>query len=182
MTIPPRVNPPDNFVFEHGLWNQAWFMVLLCVVFVTLDWVLVPIWVFPFIFVFPVMLVAWNRSLFFAIACAVVLSLTRMAHQYVFELHPNFWGSLADSLIRFFVLTLLASLTWQLGFQSRQLRRRVRALEGLLPICSFCKSIRDEKGQWVQMEQYISGHSEAQFSHGLCPGCAEKHYGIRAQS
>jgi len=174
---PPAANQPEVFVFERGLWNRAWFMVLLCVVFVTLDWVLVPVWVFPFIFVFPVMLVAWNRSLLFAVICASVLSLTRMAHQFVFEPHPMILAELGDALIRFFVLVLLAALTSQLGRQSRQLRHRVHVLEGMLPICSFCKCIRDDQGNWVQMEQYISGHSEAQFSHGLCPACAKQYFG-----
>jgi hypothetical protein len=152
----------EMLIFERGLWDQAWFQILLCLVFITLDWELMPVWVFPFIFVFPVMLVAWNHSLGFALACAGGLSLTRMANQL---------------LIRFFVLMLLAMLTWQLGRQSRQLRQRVRSLEGMLPICSFCKRIRDNGSNWVQMEQYISSHSEAEFSHGLCPDCAQKYFG-----
>jgi len=173
----PATNRTDVFVFERGLWNRPWFMVLLCLVFVTLDWELLPVWVFPFIFVFPVMLVAWNRRLLFAVLCAGVLSLTRMGHEFIFAPHPVLWSGLADALIRFFVLVLLAALTSQLGRQSRQLRQRVHTLEGMLPICSFCKCIRDDQGNWVQMEQYISGHSEAQFSHGLCPACVRQHYG-----
>jgi K+-sensing histidine kinase KdpD len=169
--------PAEVFVFERGLWSRAWFMVLLCVVFVTLDWTLVPVWVFPFIFVFPVMLVAWNRSLWFAVICASVLSLTRMAHQFVFEPHPMILGELGDALIRFFVMMLLAVLTSQLGRQSRQLRQRVRLLEGILPICAWCKNIRDENNNWVQLEGYITEHSEAHFSHSLCPECFEKYSG-----
>ena len=53
---------------------------------------------------------------------------------------------------------------------------QVNALSGLLPICSFCKKIRDDKGYWNQIESYIHNHSEAQFSHGVCHECAEKHY------
>jgi two-component system, response regulator PdtaR len=52
----------------------------------------------------------------------------------------------------------------------------VKFLQGFLPICSFCKKIRDDKGYWNQIESYISGHSEAEFSHGFCPECAKKHY------
>jgi len=51
----------------------------------------------------------------------------------------------------------------------------VKTLNGLLPICSGCKKIRDDKGYWSQIESYISAHSDAQFSHGFCPDCA-KHY------
>ena len=51
----------------------------------------------------------------------------------------------------------------------------VRVLRGLLPICAACKKIRDEQGSWQQMESYISGHSQAKFSHGLCPDCAQRY-------
>jgi K+-sensing histidine kinase KdpD len=53
----------------------------------------------------------------------------------------------------------------------------VHLLTGLLPICAACKSIRDEQGRWRQMEAYISEHSDAVFSHGMCPACARKWYG-----
>ncbi len=52
----------------------------------------------------------------------------------------------------------------------------IRKLSGLLPICSHCKKIRDDKGYWSQIESYISAHSDAQFSHSICPACAKKHY------
>ncbi len=52
----------------------------------------------------------------------------------------------------------------------------VKTLSGLLPICSSCKKIRDDKGYWNQIESYISEHSEAEFSHGICPECAKKLY------
>lgn len=52
----------------------------------------------------------------------------------------------------------------------------IRTLSGLLPICSSCKKIRDDKGYWRQIEEYISKHSEAEFTHGLCPSCAKKLY------
>jgi len=54
---------------------------------------------------------------------------------------------------------------------------QVRALKGLLPICASCKKIRDDKGYWNQIEAYISSHSDAEFSHGICPDCARKLYG-----
>ncbi|MBF0509502.1 MAG: hypothetical protein HQK57_11325, partial [Deltaproteobacteria bacterium] len=53
---------------------------------------------------------------------------------------------------------------------------KVIELEGILPICSFCKKIRDNDGCWQVMESYIGHHSHAQFSHSLCPECAMKHY------
>lgn len=48
---------------------------------------------------------------------------------------------------------------------------------GLIPICYHCRRIRDDKGYWSQLEEYIRERSDAEFSHGLCPECAEKYYG-----
>jgi hypothetical protein len=53
---------------------------------------------------------------------------------------------------------------------------KVKKLSGLLPICSSCKKIRDDKGYWNQLEAYIADHSEAELSHGICPECAKKLY------
>ena len=52
----------------------------------------------------------------------------------------------------------------------------VKSLSGLLPICAGCKKIRDDKGYWNQVESYIQKHSEAKFSHGMCPDCIKKFY------
>jgi len=52
----------------------------------------------------------------------------------------------------------------------------VETLNDLLPICSGCKKIRDDKGYWSQIESYISAHSKTQFSHGLCPDCAKYYF------
>ena len=53
---------------------------------------------------------------------------------------------------------------------------KIKTLQGLLPICSYCKKIRDDKGYWNQIERYIGERSDTQFSHGICPECAEKYY------
>lgn len=53
---------------------------------------------------------------------------------------------------------------------------KVKLLSGLLPICSHCKKVRDDKGYWNQIESYIDEHSEARFSHGICPDCVKELY------
>ncbi len=53
----------------------------------------------------------------------------------------------------------------------------VKMLRGLLPICSNCKKVRDDKGFWKQIDEYIERHSHAVFSHGICPDCLQKLYG-----
>lgn len=54
--------------------------------------------------------------------------------------------------------------------------QEVKTLSGLLPICSYCKKIRDDGGYWSQMEEYIGKRSEAQFSHGICPACVQENF------
>jgi hypothetical protein len=51
---------------------------------------------------------------------------------------------------------------------------QVKQLRGLLPICSYCKKIRDDGDYWHQLESYLSRHSDARFSHGICPDCYDK--------
>jgi PAS domain S-box-containing protein len=53
---------------------------------------------------------------------------------------------------------------------------KIQTLSGLLPICSWCKKIRDDEGYWNQIETYIGDHSEAEFTHSICPECMKKHY------
>lgn len=53
---------------------------------------------------------------------------------------------------------------------------QVRQLKGLLPICMYCKKIRKDENYWQQIEVYVGEHSEADFSHSICPECLEKHY------
>jgi len=71
-----------------------------------------------------------------------------------------------------------SALSWLLHRAWKRERDRalaeVRELRGMLPICATCKKIRDDEGYWNQLESYVSAHSSAQFTHGICPDCAEK--------
>jgi phosphoserine phosphatase RsbU/P len=67
----------------------------------------------------------------------------------------------------------------RLSAQVKELQKAVdeiKTLQGIIPICSFCKNIRDDKGYWNRVEAYVSEHSEAQFSHSICPDCMKEHY------
>ena len=59
---------------------------------------------------------------------------------------------------------------------TKKLFRRMKYLEGILPVCASCKKIRDKKGEWHQIESFIRDRSEAEFSHSICPECAKKLY------
>jgi PAS domain S-box-containing protein len=62
--------------------------------------------------------------------------------------------------------------------------KEIKTLRGLVPICAHCKNVRDDSGFWQQVEDYVRQRTEAEFSHGICPDCFEKHYGdfIRSRS
>ncbi len=104
------------------------------------------------------------------------------------SLEPHFY----ETRLFYFatVLALITGAAFLVAFRIRQLKQRERILEarvdeaiskikvldGLLPICAACKKIRDDRGYWNQLEIYIRDHSEADFSHGMCPDCARKLY------
>jgi hypothetical protein len=58
----------------------------------------------------------------------------------------------------------------------RATMEELKTLKGIIPICSHCKKIRDDKGYWDRVENYVTEHSLAKFSHGICPECLEKNY------
>jgi hypothetical protein len=82
-------------------------------------------------------------------------------------------------LITLLIGLTLTAMTWLLQRFRRDLQRafaQIRTLKGILPICCSCKKIRDDNGYWQQLELYLSQHSEADLSHGICPDCARKLY------
>ena len=58
----------------------------------------------------------------------------------------------------------------------REANSRIKILGGVVPICMYCKEIRDDQGYWNQLEKFITEHSDAQFSHGICPKCMKEHH------
>ena len=58
----------------------------------------------------------------------------------------------------------------------QEANRQIKTLSGIVPICMYCKKIRDDKGYWNQLEKFISEHSAAQFSHGICPKCMKERH------
>jgi succinate-acetate transporter protein len=75
------------------------------------------------------------------------------------------------SVARFILFLSLGLLICALGWRLHLSERRIKYLSGLLPICCSCKRIQDPVGEWEQLEVYIRDHSEAEFTHGLCPQC-----------
>ncbi|HLO68505.1 MAG TPA: hypothetical protein VK188_15890, partial [Holophaga sp.] len=103
--------------------------------------------------------------------------------EFAFEIRPAPWRS-GWALVGYAALLAGAATvayrlrTRMLVARSRELEAKVAAavaevevLTGLIPICSYCKKIRDDQGGWAQLESYLATHSRATFSHGVCPDC-----------
>jgi amino acid transporter len=73
-------------------------------------------------------------------------------------------------------LGLVVMVVDRIRIRAEESEKFAKRLEGLLPICSFCKRIRDEDDEWHSVETYIEERSQTEFSHGICPECAKKNY------
>ncbi len=73
-------------------------------------------------------------------------------------------------------LGLIILIVDRLRARAERFEHQLQHLEVLLPVCSYCKRIRDDDGEWHVLEEYINEHSMAKFSHGICPDCAREHY------
>lgn len=107
------------------------------------------------------------------------------AEGFAFPQYKEHYLNLALSIAKVVALALANARTYgrlhavmdDLERSNKELDRRlheIKTLRGLLPVCSYCRKIRDDAGSWTQMELYIRDHSEAEFSHGICPACNEK--------
>jgi hypothetical protein len=131
---------------------------------------------FPITYVLPVGMAAWLEQKPAAYAMAILLPFMRVGFHLPWHETQSFSVAVVNAFIAVSALILYAYLVDRIAWQTKALEKKVRVLEGILPICASCKRIRTEKGEYAQIEKYITEHSEASFSHGLCPECAKKLY------
>lgn len=156
----------------HSFWWVALGAVMLWIDYLTAEATNTPVF-----YVVPVILAAWYSGMWPAVGLAIAVPAFRL----LFLVMPN---GAADNIatlalataFRGVVIIFLALWFARLAEFERTLEHRVEVLEGLLPTCAYCKNIRNDKGEWERMEAYISRRSKAEFSHGICPSCSEKHY------
>jgi hypothetical protein len=153
------------------LWLGSSFIVLM------LDLWTGPYLQFPVFFVLPVSLSSWFSGRRWGVALGLGLPVARLSFFLVWGFPYSPQIAVTNAVVRMFVLLVIAVLAARASERTRVLEAEVRILEGIVPICSFCKKMREEDGSWVRLEQYIGNRSKARFSHGLCPECALEHYG-----
>jgi hypothetical protein len=105
------------------------------------------------------------------------LPLVRIVFRFLWKIPWGIEETIFNAVIYIIIFSLLVFFISH-EKQRQSLLKEVRVLRGLLPICSFCKRIRNKDNDWEPLEDYLTGHSEAEFSHGFCPECAKEHYGV----
>ena len=159
---------------RRGLVASGWLSFTSLIV--ALDYLTGPDIRFPVLVLLPIGLVAWFHRPVWSILLAILLPAPRAYFEFVWGAGGATTYEVANAAIRGVVYLFIAVLISTVVQQRRKLEHEVRTLRGILPICMFCKRIRNDHDEWEQLESYVSHRSEAEFSHGLCADCAQKHY------
>lgn len=176
--MPSKANPqPGDLWFETAPWNGARVSIALSLAVLLIDYLSGPFIRFPAFFILPVLLTAWNQGFGAAASMGLALCLARLLFTDLPGNSETLTSAAINALLRAVVFVLIAFLAHTVARQTRYLREEIRLMEGILPICGFCKAIRDDNGCWQKLETYVIEHSEASFTHGLCPDCTQRHYG-----
>ena len=152
---------------------QAVHWVAASVAILLVDLVTGPFIQFPILFVIPVALATASHGWIGGFVVAAVLPLVRLSFFLHWPLPSSWFLEGIDTAVDIAILVGFSMLIEHLLQQQRE----IRVLQGLLPICGFCKKIRDEHGVWRQLESFITERSSARFSHTFCRECGREHYG-----
>jgi hypothetical protein len=140
--------------------------------------------VLDFLYLLPIFLVTWRlgrtAGLLMSSTCATVcVWIDQLGHPGL-SFWVAVWNGIADfgifAMFSFAVTRINRDLQEErrLNAELREALSEVKTLTGLLPICAWCKKIRDDSGHWRRIEEYISAHAEVDFTHSICPECREK--------
>ena len=130
-------------------------------------------------YILAVLVSLWSSRRRLPFYVAVGASILVIAGFYTSPPGGELWKILCNRGLALFAIWTTAILSVQrktIEQEKEQAVSELKVLGGLLPICASCKKIRDDQGYWSQIESYIRDHSEAQFSHGICPDCARAIY------
>ncbi len=132
----------------------------------------------PAIYAIPVALAAWYSGRTAGLVLALTLPLSRLV--LVLWVWPPGTASVeaetVAALLRLCTFTLLALLMFRLCEHERALQRNLTLLQGLLPLCSHCKRIKNASNELEPLESYLESRSGAEFTHSICPQCARERY------
>ncbi len=138
----------------------------------------------PYILV--ILISLWSTEKKTVVAFGILASILTIAGLFSSPSGGEVWKVIVNRFLALFAIWITVSLGLlrkkaqdqrEDAIQEREkAQSELKILKGLLPICASCKNIRDKDGNWLQIESYIRDHSEADFSHSVCPDCARKLY------
>jgi len=138
------------------------------------------------LYVAVVLISFWSPKKNFVVLLAAILSVLTLGGFFLSPSGVAIWKAVANRFLALFAIWATTVLgLYRIAAEEERARiaeerqkayEEVKILRGFLPICASCKKIRDDQGYWNQIEKYIMEHSEAEFSHGICPECARKLY------
>lgn len=152
-----------------------WWLAAVLVLVVT-DYLTGPYFQFPAVYILPVTIAAWFSGAAAGVALGVVLPLSRLA--FMLTLWGEPWDAttiLATAITRIGVFAIMAIMAARLADHERALAREVQVLKSLLPICTYCRKIRDAEDEWTTLDAYATKR-KSEFSPGLCPDCARARF------
>lgn len=164
------------YVFSHRIIRNPFFSILLAIIILYLDYITGPEIQFPVLFILPVILVTCYNNFFWGLSLSIILPVASMYYVFLWDERQETIYIIINVVIRIVMFSFISFLISVISRQKKELSKRVNNLEKFLPICSYCKKIRDKDNNWHSIESYITGKTETEFSHGLCPDCAKKYY------
>lgn len=156
LAVPERLHPAYSLAV-------AAFAVLL-------NYAVGPVLEFPGLYIVPVVFASWYGGLKWGIPMSL-LPFTRLLLIVSAQAPVDLYAAALSASIRAIVFVPISLWIATVAASQRALTREVELLEGLLPICSYCKKIRDDGGEWQVVEKYIEERSDATFTHGVCETC-----------
>ena len=165
----------------------AWLSLSLAIIVgvALIDWVTGDQFSFFTFYFVPISLTAWYVGFEASLATAVISVLAWFSVDHLLSnMHSSHFSYVWNSIVRLGAFVIIAASVGKINLLLKNERKlttqlnkaiaEIKVLEAFLSICCECKKIRNEEGNWQQMESYISQHSNTRFSHGLCPDCFEK--------
>lgn len=162
--------------FRSALWSSRSVCFAIAIASLIVGYATGPLLKIPILLILPVFLSAWHRGLLETICLAMALNAVHFGFHFVWTDDVPIEIAGINSVIFTTVVLIVAVLVHKAAMQTRLLRERIKTLEGFLPICSFCKDIRDDEGEWAKIESYIGARTSARFTHTFCPTCAQVHF------
>ncbi len=161
------------FIEEISHKRAAFLSLVLASLILLIDYVTGEDIYFPIMYVIPVGIAAWKNQKFLGYAMSIMMPTVRSGFYFIWPDTGSFLPHIINTMISILALTGYTYLIDRISYMTKEMQKEIKILEGILPICASCKKIRNEKGEYEQIEQYIMGRSEATFTHGYCQECAK---------